>query len=188
MKKSRAVLLLVIAGALSVASCRSSTDRSEGTVLLTVSHFNELPAIISINSELNATDRVPFSIGSITLRNTAKEPGTNPTTPGLQDIELRSYEVTYRRRDSGTRVPPPIVQGIFGLVTVNQSADFLNVTYLLTSQLENQPLKDLRDFGIDRETGTQIVVMDVTMRFFGRTLSGDDIVSEPATFTLEIRP
>jgi hypothetical protein len=188
MKKHRAVLLLLIAGVLTVASCRSRTDRSEGTVLLSVSRFNGLPAIISLNSELNATDRVPFSIGTITLRNTVKEPGASPATPGLQDIELRSYEVSYRRRDSGTRVPPPVVQGIFGLVTANQTSDFFNLTYMLSNQLENQPLRDLRDFGIDRETGTAVVILDVTLRFFGRTLSGDDIVSEPATFTLEVRP
>src|SRR5262245_34054009 len=132
MKKYRAVLLLLIVGALTVAGCRSRTDRSEGTVVLSVSRFNGLPSSISLNDELTATDRVPFSIGTISLRSTVKEPGQSPASPGLQDIELRSYEVTYRRRDTGTRTPPPIVQGIFGIVSANQSADFFNLTYLLS--------------------------------------------------------
>jgi hypothetical protein len=186
MNKKRAVLLLLIVPALAV-SCRSRTDRSEGTVLLTVSHFDGLPKIISLTDELNnAGTRLPFSIGTITLLNTAKDP--SGTTGPLQDIQLRSYEATYRRRDTGTRVPPPITQGLFGTVPVNSSSDFINLTYMLSSQLEDQPLKDLRDFGIDRETGTAVIVIDVSLRFFGRTLSGDEIASEPAVFTLEVRP
>lgn len=185
MKNHRAVLLLLaIVPALAVGSCRSRTDRSEGTVLLSISRFNGLPGAISLSSELTAAN--PFSIGTITIRSVAKDP--SGTTSSLQDVELRSYEVTYRRRDTGTRVPPPIVQGIFGVVPVNGTADFTNLTYLLTSQLANQPLRDLRDFGVDRETGTAVVVLDVSMRFFGRTLSGDEIATEPATFTLEVFP
>jgi hypothetical protein len=186
MKNHRAVLLLLIVPALAVASCRARTDRSEGTVLLSVSHFDGLPAAVSISSELSATGRIPFSIGTITVRNIAKDP--TGTTSSLQDVEIRSYEVTYRRRDTGTRVPSPVVQGLFGVVPVNGTADFNNLNFLLTSQVEDQPLRDLRDFGRDRETGTTVVVLDVSMRFFGRTLSGDDVVSEPAKFTIEVFP
>jgi len=186
MTNHRAFLLLLIVPALAVASCRSRTDRSEGTVLLSVSHFDGLPVSVSITSELNATGRVPFSVGTITLRNVAKDP--TGTTSSLQDIELRSYEVTFRRRDTGTRVPAPFVQPLFGNVSVNSTTDFNNLPFLLVSQVQEQPLRDLRDFGVDRETGTTVVVLDISMRFFGRTLSGDDVVSEPAVFTLEVFP
>ena len=118
MKNHRALLLLLIVPALAVASCRARTDRSEGTVVLTVSDFDGLPVSVSLNSEINATNRVPFSIDSITLRNVSKEPGG--TTSPLQDIEIRSYEVTFRRRDTGTRVPPPFTQGLFGVVPVSR--------------------------------------------------------------------
>jgi hypothetical protein len=182
MKTHRAVLLLLIVPVLAVASCRSRTDRSEGTVLLSVTDFDGLPVVVSVS------DPLPASIDRITLRNTVKEPGTNPTSPGLQDIELRSFEVRYRRRDAGTRVPPAAVQGIFGLVAVNQQTDFNNLPFLFSDQVLSQPLRDLRDFGVDRETGTAIIVLDVSLRFFGRTLSGDEIASEPATFTIEVRP
>lgn len=188
MKNYRAILLLLIVPALAVASCRERTDRSEGTVLLTVSDFDGLPAAVSINSEINATDRVPFSIGSLTLRNVAKDPSPTAPTSALQDIEIRSYEVTFRRRDSGTRVPPPFVQGLFGVVRVNSDLIVNNLNFLLISQVAEQPLRDLRDFGVDRETGTTVVALDVSMRFFGRTLSGDDVASEPATFTIDVLP
>jgi len=180
MKNHRAFLLLLIVPALAVAGCRSRTDRSEGTVLLTVSHFDGLPFGVTLSNP------PPYTIGTLTIRSVAKDPGG--TTSSLQDVELRSYEVTYRRRDTGTRVPPPSVQGVFGVVPVNGTTDLLNTGFMFTDQVLSQPLKDLRDFGIDRETGTAVIVLDVSLRFFGRTLSGDDVATEPAVFTIEVRP
>jgi hypothetical protein len=180
MKTHRAILLLLIVPALAVASCRERTDRSEGTVLLSVSDFDGLPFAVTL------TDQPPFTIGQITLRSTSKEPGG--TTGPLQDIELRSYEVRYRRRDTGSRVPPAAVQGVFGIVPVNSTTVLTNVPFLFSDQVLSQPLRDLRDFGIDRETGTAVIVLDVSMVFFGRTLSGDEVASAPATFTIEVHP
>jgi hypothetical protein len=177
--KRNAILFLLIAFALAGAGCRSRTDRSEGTVLLSVSDFDGLPVQIT-------TSNGPFSIDEVQIRNVAKDP--SGTTSALMDVELRSYEVTYRRRDTGTRVPPSMVQSLFSVVPVNGTATLDNVPFMLTDQVLNPPLSDLRNFGVDRETNTQVVVLDVSMRFFGRTLSGDDIVSAPATFTIEVRP
>jgi len=177
--KRNAILFLLIALALAGAGCRSETDRSEGTVLLTVSDFDGLPVQIS-------TSAGPFSIDEIRLQSVAKDP--SGTTSALMDIELKSYEVTYRRRDTGTRVPPSLVQGIFSVVPVNSTITLDNVPFMLTDQVLNPPLSDLRNFGVDRETNSRVVVLDVSMRFFGRTLSGDDIVSAPATFTIEVTP
>jgi hypothetical protein len=177
--KRNAILFLCAALALAGAGCRSRTDRSEGTVLLSVSDFDGLPVQIS-------TTDGPFSIDQVQIRNVAKDP--TGTTSALMDVELRSYEVTYRRRDTGTRVPPSMVQTIFSVVPVNGTISLDNVPFMLTDQVLNPPLSDLRNFGVDRETNSQVVVLDVSMRFFGRTLSGDDIVSAPATFTIEVTP
>jgi hypothetical protein len=181
MKNHRVILWVLIALTvpLAVAGCRSRTDRSQGTVLLSVSDFSGLPASVSL------TTSTSFQISRVTLRNIAKDP--TGTTGDLQTIELRSYEVTYRRRDTGTRVPPPAVQAIFGEVTVNGTKDILNLPILFSDQLLSEPLLDLVNFGVDRETGTAVIVLDVSMTFFGRTLSGDDIASAPATFTIEVR-
>jgi hypothetical protein len=182
MKKHRVVLILIVLAlvVVGVAGCRSRTDRSEGTVLLSIADFNGLPVSISLRTG------GPFQIDRVTLRNIAKDPGG--TTSDLQSVELRSYEVRFRRRDTGTRLPPPAVQAIFGVVTVNGTKDVLNVPFLFSDQVLSQPLKDLRDFGIDRETGTAVIVLDVSITFFGRTLAGDDIATAPATFTIEVRP
>jgi hypothetical protein len=181
MKNHRAVLLSLLAVLLVAAGCRSRTDRSEGTVLLSVSHFDGLPVGLSLHSSTATTQ-----IGQITLRNFPKDP--TGTTSDLQSIELRSYQITYRRRDTGTRVPPPSVQGIFGLVPVNGTLDLFNLPYITSDQILSQPLRDLLDRGRDSETGTAVIVLDVTLQFFGRTLSGDEVASEPATFTIEVTP
>lgn len=186
MKNRKSILLLAALVALAAlgmmaAGCRSRTDRSEGTVLLSISAFNGLPSTVSLRSQ-----SPPFTIDSLTVRNIAKDP--SGTTSDLQSVELRSIEIRYTRRDTGTRVPPPNVQSIFGLVPVNGTNTLNNVPLLTSDQVLSQPLKDLRDLGRDTETGTAVVVLDVSMRAFGRTLSGDEIVSDPARFTLEVRP
>ena len=183
MKNHRTVLILLTALvllAVGLAGCRSRTDRSEGTVLLTVSDFNGLPSVVNLG---NST---VFSIGDITVRNIVKDPTGSVTN--LQAVELRTIEFRYTRRDSGTRVPPSNLQATFGLVPQNGSTVLTQIPFLTSDQVLSQPLKDLRDVGRDTETGTAVVVLDVSMRVFGRTLSGDDIVSDPARFTIEVRP
>jgi len=182
MKTQRILLFLLIALTLAATSCRSRTDKSEGTVLLSVSHFDGLPVRVSATTG-------PFQIGQVTLRNFFKDPAVQSTTGHqLEGIELRNYEITYRRRDNGTRTPPPSVQGIFGLIEPLGTLDLFNLPFLTSDQTGNQPLKDLIALGRDTETGTSVITLDVTLRFFGRTLSGDDIASEPSTFTIEVTP
>jgi hypothetical protein len=191
MKKHKAILFLLIAASLAVTSCRSRTDRSEGSVVLSVTRFNGLPISVSLGSSRpGSLNCAACQIGDVTLTNFFKDPTvTSPQGHQLEGIELRSYEVTYRRRDRGTRVPPPSVQGIFGLVPPGGGIlDLLNLPFLTSDQIFSPPLKDLIDFGRDTETGTAVIVLDVSLRFFGRTLSGDEVASAPATFTIEVTP
>ena len=178
MKRTVSLLSLAVL-VLALGSCRSRTDRSEGSVLLSVTDFDGLPLSVS-------TTAGPTSIGEITLQNFAKDP--NGTVSDLQSIELRSYEVRFSRRDTGTRVPPPMVKSIFSLVPVNGTATITNVPFLTADQLFNPPLSDLATNGADKETGSQVIVLNVSMRFFGRTIAGDDIASDPASFTVEVVP
>jgi len=180
MKNHRIVVFVLAALALGVAGCRSRTDRSEGTVLLTISRFDGLPSVVSLQTT------PPITIDSLILRNIPKDP--SGTTSDLQSVELRSYEASFRRRDTGTRVPPPLVGRLFGVVPVNGTFEVLNLPILTSDQVLSQPLRDLRDFGVDRETGTAVIVLDVQLRFFGRTLSGDEVSTDSGSFTIEVRP
>ncbi|HKV09376.1 MAG TPA: hypothetical protein VJ725_14630 [Thermoanaerobaculia bacterium] len=177
MKRNLKALSLIVL-ALALGSCRERTDRQEGSVILTVADFLGLPSTVSLS------DGGPFVINQITLRNVPKDVNTLPSS--LQSVELRSYEVRYTRKDAGTRVPPPTVQGFFGVVRPNVDETYFNLPFLFSDQVLSPPLRDLRDFGVDRETGTTVVVLDVSIRFFGETLSGDDVATEPARFTIDV--
>jgi hypothetical protein len=179
MKRTVSFLFLAIL-VLALGSCRSRTDRSEGSVILSVTDFDQLPLVVDVS------DGGPTQVGEITLQSFAKDP--NGTTSDLQGIELRSYEVRYSRRDTGTRLPPPMVKSLFSLVPTNGTATITNLQFLTLDQLLNPPISDLGTTGADRETGSQVIVLNVTMRFFGRTIAGDDIASDPASFTVEVVP
>jgi hypothetical protein len=170
---------LLALAALAVSGCRERTDRSEGSVLLSVSDFDRLPIQVS-------TLEGPYQVGQVTLRNVPKNP--TGTTSDLQDIEMRSYEVTFARLDSGTRQIPPLVEPLFGIVPVGGTTEYENLPFLRPSQVANPPLSDLSRFGKDQQTNSQVIPVRVTMRFFGRTLAGDDIVSEPASFNVDVLP
>jgi hypothetical protein len=178
--KSKIILLLLLTLGMAFAGCRERTDRSEGSVILSISDFDGLPVVVS------ASDTPPILVGQIDIRNIPKE--QNGATSDLQSVELRSYEVRYTRRDTGTRVPPPTVQGVFGIVPINGSTTIENLPVLFTDQVLNPPISDLRTTGVDAETGSAVVVLNVSIRFFGRTLAGDDVATQPATFTMEVRP
>lgn len=176
-RKATFLLTLVLIAAL--AGCRERTDRSEGSVILSVTDFDGLPLAISASNGI-------VQVEEITLQNISKDP--TGTTSDLQAIELRSYEVRFTRRDSGRVVPPTLVQGVFGLIPVNGSTTLNNLPVLLSDQLLNPPILGLARTGVDSETGSAVIVLDASMRFFGRTLAGDDIVSDPARFTIEVGP
>jgi len=178
MKRKTAVFILLVL-ALSFAGCRSRTDKSEGTVIMSISNFQGLPVQISATNG-------PFVIPSLTVTSVAKDP--TGTTGNLQTIELSSYEVTFTRRDTGTRVPPPVAATIFGNITVGGTFSFNNLPFMKADQILNPPLLDLARKGIDSETGSAVIVLDCSMRFFGRTLAGDDIVSQTASFTIDVTP
>lgn len=170
-----ALSLLVLAG----MSCNSRTETTEGSVLLTVSTFDQVPVSVSVTNG-------PTQLGSLTLRSVNKDP--TGTTSSLQDIQMRSYEVRYARRDTGTRLPQPLVESLFGNVAVNATTVFNNLVFLRTAQLTSPPLSDLSNFGTDQQTGSRVIPMRITMRFFGRTLSGTDIVSDSVSFDVEVVP
>ncbi len=73
-------------------------------------------------------------------------------------------------------------------VPVNSTGVINNLPIVRSDQLLSVPLSDLAKFGQDTETGTQIIVLDAQITFFGQTLSGDKVQSGTASFTLEFTP
>ena len=168
--------------ALALVGCESSTDKVDaGGVILSVTDFDGLPIIVSASGNCCLV-----AIETVTVESVSKNP-TGPTGP-LMNVEMQSYEVTYTREDTGTRVPPRLVQSIFGTVPIGGSTTLENYPVMREDQFNNQPFRDLRDFGVDTETGSTVVRMRVSIRYFGRTLSGDAVESAPASFSIEVTP
>jgi hypothetical protein len=177
MKLKLCSLVCLLAVALISGSCRSRTDRSTGTVVLTYGTITGIPTVVSVSTSTSVT------IGNFILQSITKDP-TGVTGP-LEDLEVNQYQVVYKRRDTGTRVPPTLVASLAVSVPVNGTGTITNLPILRIDQLDNPPLSDLATFGQDQETGTAVIVLDAQITFFGTTLSGDKVSSAPADFTIE---
>jgi hypothetical protein len=164
-----------------LAGCEQRTDKEEtGGVLLSISDFGTLPLQVSVS------EGGLLQIDSITVSNVVKDP--TGLTSQLMNVEISSYEVTFTRADRGTRVPRPFVEFLFGTVPVGGSTTFNGLNFLHTDHLRNPPLSDLALSGRDTETGSSVIFLNVHFRFFGRTLSGDVVSSQTASFTIEVVP
>lgn len=165
-----------------LAGCEARTDRTDaGGVILSLTDFDGLPIVVSASQ-----DCCLVGVEQMTLANVAKRPGG--ATSELMNVEVQSYEVVYTREDTGTRTPPKLIQSIFGVVPVNGTSELRNYPVMRVDQFNNLPIKDLLDFGRDRETNSTVIRLRLTLRFFGRTLSGDPVISAPASFSIEVIP
>lgn len=181
-KLAKAVSLVVLVAILPLAgSCRSRTDKTAGPVVLTFGTFSGVPnGPISVSNSIGTS----IVIGTFTLLSVVKDPSASSPS-ALEDVEVTSYQVVYKRRDTGTRVPPPLVGGLALEVPVNGTGVINNLPIVRQDQLLSTPLSDLTTFGHDTETGTAVIVLDAEFTFFGKTLSGDGVQSAPASFTFE---
>ena len=192
-KQNLSIATMATIGALALAAltlvsltgCRSRTDRTDGGgVLLSISQFQMAPTqfILHKLSDPNAT--LP-SVPTVTLQNVIKDPSPSATSM-LENIELTSYQVVYSRADTGKRVPPPLVAKFGGVVPVNGTLNITNLNVIANNQVDTLPISDLVQFGVDRETNSTIITLNLSITFFGRTLSGKDVASTPAGFTMEV--
>jgi hypothetical protein len=176
---TRARILVAAGLLLVVAGCRGRTDRTDsGGVLLSAS-FN-LPPTQFVTS----TATVLPTIQTTTIQNVVADPAG--VTSALENVELRSYQIVYTRADTGTRVPPPLVQPLSGIVPVNGSLTITNLSVLDNAQAGNPPISDISNFGVDHETGSIVVELNLSVTFFGRTLSGREVASAPTGFRMEV--
>ena len=178
MFKAKGILLCLVA-VLALSGCESRTDRSDGGVILSITDFDGLPVRVSVNAQS------AVQVESITIQNIPKN--SNAETSPLMNVEMTSYEVRYERVDGGTRVPPPLVEGIFGVTPVNGTNVYDNLVIMGAEQFLNPPLEDLLfiNGGIDSETGSPVIKIRFRIRFFGRTLTGESVATEPAAFDIE---
>jgi hypothetical protein len=177
--------LIAAATLLCLLGCRSRTDRMDGGgVLLSVSQLS-MPPTQFILHNLSQPNAVLPNIPTLTIQNIVKDP-TPTSTSMLENVELTSYQVTYTRADTGTRVPPPLIQNFGGVVPVNSTLNITNLLVVANNQVDTLPISDLVQFGVDRETNSTIIVLNVSIVFFGKTLGGQAVATTPTGFTMEV--
>jgi hypothetical protein len=167
---------------LGLLACEQRTDRTDGGgVLLTFGQI-DWAAVYSVAGAVAVGGA---SIETVTLVSVAKNP--DAVTSSLMDIELQSFEVSFQRADTGTRLPPILVRTFPGIIPVNGTLTISGMFFMLDGQLENPPLSDLLlvNGGVDQETGADSILLDVSIVFFGRTLSGDEVQSAPLRKTVQ---
>lgn len=183
MRRAITILLAVVA-LLAIGACSSDrVEDAEGTVFLSVTDFDGLPVRVSVNNAGSG-----LQVGQIDIANVVRDP--NGGSSDLMNVEMRSYEVRYNRYDGGTRTPPPLVRSIFGVAPANGEISYDNLVVMGVEQFDEPPLSDLlvENGGVDTETGEQVIVLEFEMRFFGRTISGNDIATAPIRFDVEFTP
>jgi hypothetical protein len=185
MRKTISGLILILLVLFPVGCTEDIHEEETGGVLLSVTDFDGWPAQVGVNA---ASTTGLVQVEEVEVDNIASTPGGQ--TSDLMDVELQSYEITFTRGGSGTRVPPPLVNKIFGLVEVGGNTTFNGLPILTGDQLSSPPLSDLlvENGSFDRETGLQRIVLNLHLRFFGRTLAGHGVQSQPANFTIEFVP
>ncbi len=164
---------------LAVWGCDAGTDKTDaGGVILQVSEFDGLPLTVSVNSQSS------LQVEEIELENIPKNPSA--PTSDLMHVNILSYEIRFTRGDTGTRLPPIFVRPLGGQVPVGGTADYGNLLIMDSEQLDNIPLADLlfENGGFDTETGDDEILLNCSWRFFGRTLSGDEVESVPFNFDI----
>jgi hypothetical protein len=163
--------------------CESRTDKVDGGgVLLSISDFDGLPVQVSLDA---AALTGAVQIDQLTIQNIVKDP--TGSSSSLMNVEIDSYEVIFSRADTGTRLPPPLVRNLFGVIPVNGTDTIENLPILTLQQIGAPPLSDLLTIngGLDLETGGRTILLNLSLRVFGRTLSGDEVDTAPARFTIE---
>ncbi len=162
-------------------------ETDSGGVIIVVSDFDGLPNTVTmtgLNPGVDASGNLVV-VETLTLQSNIANP--EGASSNLMDTQIESYEVTFTRADNGTRLPPPLVRQASVYVPAGGTADIGNLPILLSPQLGNLPLSDLANFGIDRETGSSVILLNVSVRFFGRTIGGRELDTSPFRFTVEFR-
>ena len=181
-----AKIALVLAFLLLSAGCDSRLDRTDGGgVVLSVSDFDGLPTVVSVSEARFAGAVI---LDSITIQSITRD--IDGDTSDLMNVEMQSYEVTFSRADGGTRLPPPMVRNIFGVTPVGGTQVYENLPLLLSDQITTVPLSDLflENGGFDKETDRTSIILNLSLRFFGRSIGGEAVDTAPVRFTIEFVP
>lgn len=159
--------------------CTNKQGETESPVFITT-QIGLNPGIVNIATP------APVQFPTITLQSHLKS-GTATDPQHFQDVNITSYVVTYSRVDGGTKVPAPeTFGGAQGLLPSGGTQTLTNFPGMYAYALTQSPFDQLLPFngGIDLETGRNEIDMRFTFVFYGETVAGTRVASEPASAPL----
>jgi len=175
-------LLVVLAAALPfVAGCTNKQGETESPVFLTTNLVTGTPQALTFN----ITPGGPLQLSSMVVTSHPKSTGvTDPN--GFQTVELQTYVVHFTRLDGGTRVPPDEVFSVGGTIALGGTLTLNNYPVITPAASQQAPFDQLLPFngGIDQETGQTSIHLGITVTFFGETVAGTRVKSDPATLDI----
>ncbi len=176
MKKILPALALGAALVAVLPGCSTNTQGDDASPVFLSGSFDLLPA--GVNVAISA----PLQFKTTTLRNVLKVPG--PSSTQFLDVNVDQYVVVWRRTDGGTVASPTQTFGGNGIVPAGGTSTLSNYIYMTSDSLIRPPLDQLFPFngGVDHETGKAEIDQSGVVTWYGHTLSGQPVVSAPATF------
>jgi hypothetical protein len=173
------IAICVLLSMLFLAGCEARTDEADNGGILLSLEWTTFPLRVGVNDQ----DWVrvdSMDINSILV---------NPAGPqsDLMNVEVSTLEITYTRADTGTRIPVPYVVQLLGTVPAGGSLTYNGLPILTIDQMRSPPLSDLlfENGGVDQETGSETIRLNVDIRVFGRTIGGEAVASERRGQTVE---
>jgi hypothetical protein len=185
-KTTKIVTIMTVALMAGILAACSDIARQNGPVQLIVTITQNISTIDLENGAAGCD----ISLGTVNLRSLfLQDPaGKIPTDDRFNDVQLRSYRVTYVRTDGGHQVPQPFVQTISGTLAAGSASSTLNNFQAFgPGAFDQAPFAALlpQNGGRDPETGKPFVQMDVLIEVFGETLAGERVsgsARSPLTF------
>ncbi|MEO8216579.1 MAG: hypothetical protein ABI718_05810 [Acidobacteriota bacterium] len=143
--------------------------------------------IASMQQDVSLIDILnpPAKVGTINLQAIVKKIDADTR---FLDVQLRRYQVSFRRTDGGTQIPSSFVRTVSGIIPVGGTPTALNDFLLLPADaLREAPFAALlpQNGGHDPVTGKTTVSLDVAVEVFGETISGEQVsarTTAPFTF------
>jgi len=185
-RMTRNIAIAAMALAVGILTACSDINRQNGPIQLIVT----ITQTISTIDLENGAAGCDIGLGTANLRSLfLQDPNSNvPTDDRFNDVQLRSYRVSYVRTDGGHQVPQPFVQTISGTVTAGSIGETLNnFQAFVPGAFDQAPFAALlpQNGGRDPETGRPFVQMDLILEVFGETLAGERVSGSarvPLTF------
>lgn len=181
------VVVLLTVGMLGCPTSGNLSKTDSGGVYLSVTDFDGLPVGVSVSGVLAIGGFL--QVDELTLTSIV----TNQVQPtsSLMNVEIERYEVGFKRADLGTKTPQPTVRGLFGTVAPNSDTKYDNLVIMTSEEFTNPPLRNLLpEFGgVDPETGSEAILLNLELKFFGQTLNGTKVETRvPARFNIQFVP